>query len=292
MYKLLAIDLDGTLLNSKGCISEINKKALKELTKKTDIEIVFNSGRQITTVENFAKQIENINYCICGNGSIIYDIKNNKKIYTNFLDKKDTLEIIKFCKKNDIYYNVYTEDDILVESLQHNILSFYKQNKELSKDIQLNIKIKDDVYKYIEENNVNILKIGISHSDRIKLNKIFKELNNKEIDLLPVEGVSRKSYIEGKQKINIEYFYTEAIKKNSNKGYSLRKLVKYLNINLNDIVAIGDNINDSSMIKDVGLGIALGNSTPSIMKIAKAVTLDNDNNGVAYAINKYIINNE
>lgn len=292
MYKLLAIDLDGTLLNSKGYISEINKKALKELTKKTDIEIVFNSGRQITTVENFAKQIENINYCICGNGSIIYDIKNNKKIYTNFLDKKDTLEIIKFCKENDIYYNVYTEDDILVESLQHNILSFYKQNKELSKDIQLNIKIKDDVYKYIEENNVNILKIGISHSDRIKLNKIFKELNNNMIDLLPVEGVSRKAYTEGKQKINIEYFYTEATKKNSNKGYSLRKLVKYLNINLNDIVAIGDNINDSSMIKDVGLGIAMGNSTPPIMKIAKAVTLDNDNNGVAYAINKYIINNE
>lgn len=292
MYKLISIDLDGTLLNSKGYISEKNKEVLNKLIKK-NVEVIINSGRQIATTKRFAEKIGNINYCICGNGAIIYDIKNNKKIYSNFLQKSDVLKIIEFCKENDIYFNVYTEDIILVESFKHNILTFYKQNKGLSSDIQINIVKKNDVYKYISENDVNVLKIGISHCNKNIFDKIFKARNQfKSIDFLEVEGISRRILKEDDNEKTIEYFYTEATKCNSNKGEALKKLIEYLKINPKDVVAIGDNINDRSMIENAGLGIAMGNSIPKITEVANATTLSNDNDGVAYAINKYIINNE
>ena len=92
MYKLIAVDLDGTLLNSYGEITERTKNAIKKAIDK-GVEIVLASGRPIASVENLSNEIGANNFLISGNGAIVYDIKNEEIIYDKFLTKKQLLNI-------------------------------------------------------------------------------------------------------------------------------------------------------------------------------------------------------
>ena len=107
MYKLIAIDLDGTLLNSYGQVSEKNRLALKQ-AQENGAQIVLSSGRSTKSVKNIANDIGDNKYIICGNGSLIYDLQKEEIIYDKFIDKKKALQIINICEQNSIYYNVYT----------------------------------------------------------------------------------------------------------------------------------------------------------------------------------------
>lgn len=108
MYKLIAIDLDGTLLNSYGEISEENKLAIKKAIE-SGCEVVLTSGRVMSSIKNFSKEIGAENFLISGNGSAILDIKNDNIIYNQNLEKEKVLKIVKLCDENSIYYSVYTE---------------------------------------------------------------------------------------------------------------------------------------------------------------------------------------
>ena len=101
MYKLIAIDLDGTLLNSSGEISSENIEAIR-LAKEKGIEIVITSGRVSDSVLNIAKEIGADKYFISGNGSMLYDIQKNRIVYENFIDKNKILSLIKMCDENSI----------------------------------------------------------------------------------------------------------------------------------------------------------------------------------------------
>ena len=105
MYKLVAIDLDGTLLNSYSQVSEVNKQAIKRVIEKGS-EIVLCSGRGFASVKSIANELGAENYVICGNGSLIYNIKNEKIIYDNFIEKEKVLQIIQICEENSIYYSI------------------------------------------------------------------------------------------------------------------------------------------------------------------------------------------
>ena len=127
MYKLIAIDLDGTLLNSYGQISEKNKKTL-QMAQEKGIQIVLASGRSTNSVKNLANEIGNNHYIICGNGSLIYDLQKEEIIYDKFIDKRKVLQIIQICEQNSIYYNVYTEDMVIAKNLSNNVLFYHQEN--------------------------------------------------------------------------------------------------------------------------------------------------------------------
>ena len=104
MYKLVAIDLDGTLLNSYGEVSENTKKALQE-AKKRGVEVVLSSGRPISSTESMALELGVDNYLISGNGAAVYDIKRQEIIYDRFLTTEQVLGIAKLCEENCFFYN-------------------------------------------------------------------------------------------------------------------------------------------------------------------------------------------
>ena len=108
MYKLAAIDLDGTMLNQYGIVTQKAKEAI-EKAKQRGIEIIIASGRPIDSIKSIAQEIKSEKYFISGNGAIIYDIANDEIIYENTLKKQKVLDIIKICEENSIYYNIYTE---------------------------------------------------------------------------------------------------------------------------------------------------------------------------------------
>jgi len=288
MYKLVAIDLDGTLLNSYGEVSEENKKAIK-LAKQKGVKIVLASGRAIMSVKNLANELDTSNYIICGNGAIIYDTQKEEIIYNRFLEKNKLLQIIKICEENSIYYNVYTDNTILTKYLNYNILFYHQENAKKPDNRKTNITVVQDIYKYVQENEDNYLKITICDNDKIIFDSIIRKLRLiKDVDVLDVAHMSRKIIKDGTEDIHINYYYTEITNKNVDKWGAIENLINTLGIQKEEVMAIGDNINDKQMVENAGLGVIMGNSAPYIKEIADVVVSDNDNDGVAEALNKYL----
>lgn len=289
MYKLIAIDLDGTLLNSYGMVSEKNKQALIEANKK-GAEIVIASGRSTNSVKNIANDLGICNYIICGNGSLIYDLQHEEIIYDKFIDKKKALQIIEICEQNSIYYNIYTENMVIAKSLNNNVLFYHQENANKPDSKKTKINLVQNIYDYVDQlQNQNILKITISDNDNIIFNGIIRKLREiRDIDVLDVAHMSRKMIKSGTEEVSLEYYYTEITSKNVDKWYAIEYLIDKLNINKEDIMTIGDNVNDKLMIENAGCGVVMGNSAPYIKEIANMVVADNNKDGVAEAVeNKF-----
>ncbi len=259
MYKLIAIDLDGTLLNSYGEVSEENIKAI-EKAKKLGIEIVLTSGRMSTSVLSIAEEIGANNYIISGNGALIYDLKKQDILYNQCIPKEKVQKIIKICEENSIYYTINTEKYIISKSLNYNLMYYYYENSKKAENKKTKINIVEDVEKYIKENDVGeTTKITISDSSKIIFTGITRKLEEiKGINILEVSNMSRKIIKEGTEKTEIQYFYTEITKENVNKWNAIEKLSKTIGIEQKEIVAIGDNVNDLDMIENAGLRNSYG----------------------------------
>lgn len=289
MYKLIAMDIDGTLLNSYGEVSTKNKEAIK-LALQKNVEVVLTSGRMPKAILPIANEIKADKYIISGNGAAIYDVQNDKIIYNSYLTKKKVLEIIDICEKNSMFYNVYTNDVILTKSLSYNILFYYNENKKNPEDKKIKINIVDDIYKYVEEyDKKDFLKVTICDNDKFVFKSIMNKMKNiKNVDVLEVAHMSKKIIRHGSEEHEIAYYYTEITNKNVNKWTALKELLKLLEIKKEELITIGDNVNDKEMIENAGLGIVTGNASPEMKKIADETVSSNNEDGVAEAILKHI----
>ncbi|MBQ7410568.1 MAG: HAD family phosphatase [Clostridia bacterium] len=290
MYKLMAIDLDGTLLNSFGEVSEETKKALK-LAKEQGTEIVLASGRPISSTESLAVELGVDNYLISGNGAAVYDIQNQKIIYDRFLSKEQVLNIAKMCEENSFFYNVYTEDEVIASSLNYNVLFYHKENVKKIEEKRTHINVVQNIAEYIEQSGKEkFLKITVCDESQFIFNSIMKRLKAiPGIDVLEVAYMSRKKIKDGTDDVDIQYYYTEITNENVNKWSAIEFLLDKLNINKEEVIAIGDNVNDKEMIEEAGLGIVMGNSNPKMKEIADKIVADNNSEGVLEAIKNYVL---
>lgn len=288
MYKLVAIDLDGTMLNSYGMVTERTKNAIKETIEK-GVEVIIASGRPIDSIKTIAKEINSKNYFIAGNGALIYDIKNDEVIYDKYLKKQKILEIIKICEENSISYNVYTDKTILATALKYNVLYYHKENLKKQEAKKTNISIVKDMYEYVKNmEEEKFLKMTICDENKSIFNSIIRKLREiDDIEVLDVLHMSRKIIRQGTEEIPIEYYYTEISSKDVDKWNAIEFLMEKLQIKKEEVIAIGDNVNDKKMIKEAGLGVAMSGSTPVIIEVANEITHTNNNDGVAKILEKY-----
>lgn len=290
MYKLVAIDLDGTLLNSYGEVSSENKEKIQKAMKR-GTEVVLASGRPIMSVKNLANEIGCNHYMICGNGAITYDIQKEEILYNRFLEKAKVLQIIKICEENSIFYNVYTKDTILTKYLNYNILFYHQENASKPEEKKTHITIMQNIEEYIQNRaEEDYLKITICDNDKVVFGSIIRKLRTiKNVDVLDVAHMSRKMIKDGTENVSMEYYYTEITNTNVDKWQAIKSLAETLNIKQEEVMTIGDNMNDAEMVKEAGLGIMMGNSAPYIKEMADIVVADNDHDGVAEAIQTYIL---
>lgn len=290
MYKLMAIDLDGTLLNSLGEVSEETRLALKK-AKEQGTEIVLASGRPISSTESLAIELGVDNFLISGNGAAVYDIKNQKILYDRFLSKEQVLNIAKMCEENSFFYNVYTEDEVIASSLNYNVLFYHKENVKKIEERRTHINVVQNIAEYIEQSGKEkFLKITVCDESQFIFNSIMKRLKAIEgIDVLEVAYMSKKKIKSGTEDIDIQYYYTEITNENVNKWTAIEFLLDKLNITKEEVIAIGDNVNDKEMIEEAGLGVVMGNSNPKMKEIADKIVADNNSEGVLEAINKYVL---
>lgn len=277
-YKMLVADMDNTLLNREKNVSERNRNALSKAMEK-GVKIVIATGRVYTSARLYAKLLGLNTPIIASNGAIIREADYNrpghteKTIYKNLLSLEAAVEMIRLSKKYDIFCHLFTEDTIYAEKLVDISLRYTNWNKYLGEEDRVKIIIADDLEKEIRENRPEILKAAIIDSDKEKISSIRR-------DILKTGIVS----VSQAMKNNLE-----VMDKDASKGSAVRILSEMLQIKKEEIIAIGDNENDISMIEYAGLGIAMGNAEESLKNAADYITGDYEEDGVAQAIERYIL---
>lgn len=270
MYKLIAIDMDGTLLKDDKTISLKTKNALKAASS-LGIKIVLTSGRPIQGIKNYLNELQltsKDDYAIGLNGALICKCSDYSIISSNeTLKGKDLKYIYNRVKELKTYFHAFTTDEDLV-----NVESKFSKNEE--KRINLKVRVVDFPTEIKDDDE--ILKVVLEEEKEI-LDKITAEIP--------------KELFEEYNVIRSVDFMLEFMKNGCNKATGVEKLAQYLGISKEEIIAIGDASNDKEMIEYAGLGVAMGNSKDDIKMLADFITKSNEEDGVAYVIDKFIINN-
>ena len=286
MYKLIAIDIDGTLLNSKSELTEKTKDVLKKASENGTY-IVLTSGRMTENVKKFCEQIGADKYLIAENGASIVNLKTGELEYSKYMTHEVVNKVLDVCDNNNIYYMVYTNKELIVRNIKHMAMFFYKQNYNPNARVDTIIAGRD----YIDAVTDQFTKLMICDEDRSIYNSIVAKLNKiPEIDVSPVPHISTKKLDVDGEKKTIEYSYADICATGANKWNAIVELANKLEIKQEEIIAIGDNINDIKMIENAGLGVAMGNGSPHVRALADVIAPSNNEDGVAYIVEKYVLN--
>lgn len=277
MIKLLASDLDETIIHSNE-ITSTDLEAVEKLNH-TDVNFVVCTGKTYAMTKKICDKLKP-SYGIFGNGTQIINLKTNKEIIRNGISNPQAIECIEIAKQYDLHIHIYTDDKIIVQG-QLKYMAF--RNYVLYKK-QVKFQIVDSLETYIKEQNPNILKLVISGEK--DLQKIKKEIEEKE-NVMAIQIKKQGEYID--KIVGKEYEYLDIVPQNATKYQALKQLSPYLNVFPEEIMAIGDNVNDMEMIKNAGIGVAIGGSYEEVKEVASYVTKNTvQNGGFAEAVYKFI----
>lgn len=280
--KLVASDLDGTLVDHNNFISAKNLDAIESIHDK-NIDFAICTGKTYSITKDICSKC-NASYGIFGNGTQIIDLNNGKEIYKNLVSIEDFNTCYEIATEHNLHVHVYTDLEVITESLMYMDLRNYILNG--SKDTpNLHFKVVDNIKDYINTNNSQIFKLVISSEfslDDVK-NTILNKLQ------LNINHIQKRNQYKDVI-INKEYEYLDITPKNIGKGYALNYLSKFLNVDTTDIMAIGDNVNDIDMLKNSGIGVTLSDAYDDIKKVATYTTTNSvENGGFAEAVYKFVV---
>lgn len=280
--KLVASDLDGTIIDRNNNISEKNYEAIKLLHKK-NIPFTICTGKSYAVSKKICEKF-NADFGIFGNGTQIVDLHTGKELYKKVLSRDDLIFICTFAKRHNYHIHLYTENDIITEKLEYMDLRNYKL-KEQNSNNSLNFIIENDIFKIIKKQDLNVFSLVIS-----SMNHDLQKFKN----LLSINPNIMCTFINkrGKYKdiiIDKNYEYLNISPNNINKNEALTFIRNYLKIDKENTMAVGDNINDYEMIKHSGVGVAVSDAYDDLKSVAKYVTKSSVSEGAfAEAVQKYV----
>lgn len=266
-YKLLVLDLDGTLTNTRKEVTEHTRTTLIK-AQEQGLKIVLASGRPtygIAPLANLLQLDKYEGYVLSYNGGEIINWKTGELLYKNLLDP-EVLPYLYQCA-NDNHFAIVTYDGEYV-------LTEYPDDEYVLKEALLNVmKIKkvDNFLKAVQHPIAKCLIVG----EPTRLAVLEKEMYNHLHDRM---GVFRS-----------EPYFLELVPKGIDKAQSLAVLLKEIGMTKDEMIAVGDGFNDLSMIKYAGLGVAMSNAQEVVKENADFITLSNEEDGVAHVVEKFIL---
>ncbi|GIM28720.1 haloacid dehalogenase [Clostridium polyendosporum] len=272
-YKLICIDMDGTLLSDIHTVSEENKQALKKATEM-GVKIAITTGRLFTSAKYYSHLTGVKAPIISSNGAYIREKDKEEVIYQSVLNKDQFVKIYNVVKKHGLLTYLNTFDTVISEIVINEENSYKITNKHSAEEYKIKFDEGIDLREGFEKYEGNILKvICIEHEDTEKLQKAKMEL--RQYHDLEVVSSGPDNF--------------EVMSAGTSKGAAVKRLAEVLGIKREEVICIGDSENDLSMIEYAGLGVAMGNASEEIKKAADYITDKNTNAGVAKAINKFIL---
>jgi Cof subfamily protein (haloacid dehalogenase superfamily) len=277
MIKLIASDLDGTIIDNTHSIPEANIKAINDL-QKANIPFVVCTGKTFSISKDICKNL-NANFGIFGNGSQIIDLSTGEEISRKVLTLDDITTCISIAQKYNLHIHAYTENGIITPSLEYMALrnSLLFPNK-------IKFEVVNDILDYIKKQNITIFKLIFSaDSNLLKIKEELESITN--LTIMHITKIGRyKDKI-----IDKEYEYLDISPLNVTKGKALEILGQYLELNKENILSVGDNINDIDMFHASGIGAAVSNAYDEVKQVANYVTVNSaDEAGFAEAIYKFV----
>jgi Cof subfamily protein (haloacid dehalogenase superfamily) len=270
-YEWCVCDLDGTLLDDNNSIQSDNVQALHKL-RDQGVKLAFATGRLDLMTKKYIDQIGIETPIISCNGGLIRDSRTGEVIYSKVMDPKTSISFTEYCLENNIDFVVYTYDMVYGTRNNVRMKHYEKLNSNLYKGFEIPL-------QYIENGvdpliGLDILKILIIVNDPSEVLPLQEKLMEKFPHLSIVSSLNT---------------LIDIMAEGVTKGEALKHLAEKYNINLEKTIAFGDNYNDVTMFKEVGTPIAIGNAEEAVKKEAKYVTLTNNECGVSYAIENFIL---
>ena len=265
MIRILAIDIDGTLLNSKSILEKKTIDALREL-EEIGVRIVLNSGRVFSSVMYYARQIFKKPVVIANNGAILGSDYDNI-IKSSPLEDEVVDRLYSLSKQNKLDFHFYDLDTYYSDTFNERKLKHLLKDPNVNSDYSVNLSISDNPLKDLRAKNHKAYKFqlnGISEDDEI-VKVIKNEFNDKLYFTSSINGV------------------VEMMTKNVSKLETLKELAKITGLKTSNIAAIGDGLNDYEMLSGAEISFAMGNSKDELKEIANHVVRDNDNGGIIEA---------
>ena len=271
---IIALDLDGTLLNSKKELSEGNLAALKKAAD-AGWEIVPTTGRFYGGMPDFIRGLPFVHYAITINGAYVEDLLEGNEIYTAEMPYKQAIDIMKYLDKLPVIYDCYMDNDaFMTEALKAKVDEIV-ENPRIRKMFYDLRKPVPELKEFLENRVQDVQKIQFFTKDADLRLHLLEELP-KVFENIAVSSSSPQ---------NIEINQAKATK-----GLALIALAEYLGFDRSKTIAMGDGLNDISMLEEAGIGIAMANGCDEALDAADWVTSHCDEDGVAKAIEKYCFN--
>lgn len=270
MYKMVVLDLDGTLLNDKKQVSKRNVEIINKIQKEKDVLFVIATGKNIKDISYIIEMVgEPINqYIIASNGAIIKDNVKNDYLLKRYLGKEQVIKVIDLYKKFHLQGILHTDKGTLTDG---------KREVETNPNTQLIQELK----KHYIENPISTTSMFTLCGEPSDLRKMKEEL---DINFTDLEATDICHFIMDTGRERYETAYIDVMKKNATKANAIKILADYLQICKEDIVIMGDGANDISMFEMSGYKIAMGNADENLKKKADFITDNNNEDGVAKAL--------
>ena len=262
-YKLLALDIDGTLLNDKRELTDRTVEAIKRAID-SGVHVTLCTGRPIQGVKWLVEKLAITTPVIIYNGAEIVDPKDNRILFSEQLLPEDAVKIADLGKNRNTTLIVWCNGELFGYPMNERVADYKTIARTDPKPFE-------DIKPLAEKGVTKIIWYDtVEGVDEFK-----KQLNPKEFKSV--------TYCTSNPKF-LEFFNS-----NVSKRISMERLCDLIGVTKEETVAIGDGYNDVPMLQGAGLSIAMGNAPDDIKSMCDKVTLDNNSDGVAYAINEFIL---
>lgn len=270
--KMIGLDLDGTLLTDKKELTVRTREVLAKAIR-SGIVVLVATGRPWMGVPEELREFPGMDYALTSNGARIIDTRTGNVIEEHLLSVKSAKKALEICRKYDTLQEVYFDGQGYAPAEKMEFVERYHKNPNMWEYMRKTRIPVDDIFELVDRENRGLDKTQALFADMSERKRAWEELaRHEDLELV------------GSLRYNIEVNAAGV-----NKGTGLVNLVSRLGIKREEIMAFGDGDNDTVMLKEVGFGVAMANGEPQVKEAADYITLSNEEDGVAQAIERFIL---
>ena len=271
--KIIALDLDGTLLNSRKELTEGCLRALDRAAEK-GIEIVPTTGRFFGGMPEVIRNLPFLHYAITIHGAQVYDIRSDCAVSRTEIPWQRAIEIMEIMDGYPILYDCFMDNWGWMSRNFWEHAEDYTDNPHYIKMLRELRKPVPELKAHLRELRHDVQKTQFFTKDAALRARLMREFSERLPDIAVTTSLPD----------NVELNH-----KNAHKGVALRQLAEYLGVPMSATMAMGDGLNDLTMLRDAGLGVAMANACEEAKAAADVLTLSCDEDGVARAIERYCL---
>lgn len=267
-YKLLALDMDGTMLDSQKRVPSETLAAIARLISD-GVCVTLATGRGLAELGDYSELTRTLKYGILLSGGMVYDFANSRPIYFQPLAVEDSLAILAQGECEEAMVHILTLHESVARGIDIENLADFSMQVYYDMYDRFCLRC-DDLPGYVRAHGAEVLKINLYHRSTDSRDRSWRVLSKRRLTCTLAETLSLEMNPGG-----------------INKAFGLQKLCEHLHLSLADTVAVGDAPNDREILQAAGLAVAMGNADESIKRLADVVVADNDHNGVLETMNKF-----